>query len=95
MWSKNKDRPTAAEQRHIDRIKAMRCIVCDKPGTEREPTEAHEIEQGQWFTSVPLCADCHRGSHNGIHGEKRLWNVLKLSELGALNLTVKRLMEAR
>ena len=80
---------TAAERRHVARIKEMNCVVCDAPG----PSECHEIEQGQWFASMPLCSDCHRGSINGLHGQKRMWAVHKMDELKALNETVKRLME--
>jgi hypothetical protein len=88
MYSKNKAKPTSTERMHIERIKGMNCIICDSPG----PSECHEITQGQWFTSMPLCADCHRGSVNGIHGQKRLWNVYKMDELAALNETIKLLM---
>jgi hypothetical protein len=42
---------------------------------------------------MPLCADCHRGSMNGIHGQQRMWKIKKLDELSALNLTIKKLME--
>ena len=86
MHSRNKPAMTAQERRHVTRIKAMSCVVCDASG----PSEAHEIEQGSWFLSVPLCADCHRG-RNGIHGTRALWKVRKLSELDALNETLRRL----
>lgn len=89
MFSKNKAKPTASERLHIARIKAMNCIICDNPA----PSECHEITQGQWFTSMPLCADCHRGSVNGIHGQRRLWNVYKMDELSALNETIRKLCE--
>ena len=88
MQSKNKPTPTKAEKAHIERIKAMRCRVCDAPG----PSECHEIEQGQWFTSIPLCPDCHRGSLNGLHGQRNMWRVTKTTELSALNDTVRELM---
>ena len=88
MQSKNKKPPTAAERVHIARIKEMACIVCEAPG----PTECHELEQGLWFASIPLCPDCHRGSINGIHGQRRIWNVKKLDEVKALALTVEKLM---
>ena len=91
MHSKNKARPTAAERRHIERIKALPCGVC---GTEG-PSEAHEIRQGEWYTSLPLCADCHRGALNGWHGQKRIWNVLKLDELSVLNRTIAELERVR
>ena len=89
MQSKNKTKPTASERLHIARIKAMSCVICDASA----PSECHEINQGQWFTSMPLCADCHRGSLNGIHGQRRLWNVYKMDELDALNETIRRLCE--
>ncbi len=82
---------TAAERRHVAHIKEMNCIVCDASG----PSECHEINQGQWFTSMPLCADCHRGSLNGIHGQQRMWKVKRLDELSALNLTIQKLLEDR
>jgi hypothetical protein len=81
---------TATERRHVERIKSMRCRVCDEVG----PSEAHEIKQGFWFTSVPLCADCHRGGRNGIHGQRYIWEVLKYDELQALDDTIRELMEA-
>lgn len=88
MQSKNKKAPTAAERVHIARIKEMPCAVCNHSG----PSECHEPEQGLWFASIPLCADCHRGSFNGIHGQKRMWAVMKLDELKALAATVEKLM---
>ena len=89
MFSKNKAKPTAGERLHIARIKAMSCIICEASA----PSECHEINQGQWFTSMPLCGDCHRGSLNGIHGQRKLWNVYKMDELSALNETMRRLCE--
>lgn len=89
MYSKNKLKPSASEKSHIERIKSMSCIICQA----QAPSECHEINQGQWFTSMPLCADCHRGSLNGIHGQKRLWNVYKMDELSALNETIRKLCE--
>jgi hypothetical protein len=88
VQSKNKRAPNKAESEHITRIKAMRCIVCDATG----PSDCHEITQGHWWTSLPLCKDCHQGPHNGIHGQRAIWNVLKLDELGALNLLIPKLV---
>ncbi len=90
MQSKNKLAPTKAEAAHIERVKSLPCVVCWAP----PPSECHEVEQGQWFTSVALCADCHRGSHNGIHGRRAIWNVNKQTELTALNATIRELMKA-
>ena len=66
------------------RIKEMDCVVCGASG----PSECHEIEQGQWFTSMPLCPSCHRNEVLGIHGQKRMWAIHKLDELSALNKTI-------
>ena len=88
MQSKNKPRPTKAQCAHIMRIKEMGCALCEASG----PSEAHEIKQGQWFTSIPLCPDCHRGAHNGLHGQRRMWDVMKMDEIDALAVTVQRLL---
>lgn len=89
MQSKNKKAMTAAEREHVTRIKEMSCGVCSSAG----PSEAHELRQGEWFTSIPLCADCHRGPLNGIHGQKRIWSVYKLDELAVLDNTIRELLE--
>lgn len=88
MQSKNKPSMTKAERKHVTRIKEMPCGVCEAPG----PSEAHELKQGQWFTSIPLCADCHRGEFNGIHGQARIWAVKKLDEQEVLNETIRQLL---
>jgi len=88
MYSKNKKPPTSLEKAHIERVKSLPCSICEQHG----PSECHEIKQGQWFTSIALCVDCHRG-HNGWHGTKALWRIRKMDELDALNVTIKRLFE--
>lgn len=88
MQSKNKKPPTQAERRHIERVKSLPCSVCDASA----PSDCHEINQGQWFTSIAICNDCHQGGLNGIHGQKRMWAIKKMDELAALNVTVERLM---
>lgn len=87
MKSKNKPAMTAAERAHVERVKQLRCSVCNEPG----PSEAHEPVQGLWFISIALCPDCHRGSVNGLHGQKVMWRIHKLDEWGALNITNRRL----
>lgn len=80
---------TAAERRHVGSVKALPCSVCDAPG----PSAAHHIKQDQHYTVVALCYDCHQGDFNGIHGQANIWNVYKLDELGALAITIQRLLE--
>jgi len=79
---------TAAERKHLAKVKDLPCGVCGASG----PSEAHHIEQHKQYLCIPLCADCHRGSFNGLHGQKRMWNVTKKTELSVLNDTIERLM---
>jgi hypothetical protein len=79
----------AAERKHLAKVKALPCSVCDAPA----PTEAHHIKQHRQYTCVALCTDCNTGSVNGWHGQKRMWQVMKMDELDALNKTVNRLLE--
>lgn len=92
MQSKNKPTMTTDEREHVRRIKMLPCCVCRAGGGESRPSEAHELEQGLWWTSIPLCDDCHRGDHNGIHGQARIWAVKKLTPMLCLNETIKTLM---
>lgn len=80
---------TAKERRHLARVKELPCSVCDQPG----PSEAHHIKQGQQYTAVALCQECHRGPFMGLHGQRRAWAVRKMDETDALAVTVRRLME--
>jgi hypothetical protein len=89
MRTKNSKSITPAESEHIGRVKELSCAVCDAPG----PSDAHHIEQGMHFTVIPLCKDCHQGGFNGIHGQARIWKVMKKTELSCLNQTVARLAQ--
>lgn len=91
MQSKNKKQPRAVERKHIADVKDLPCSVCDTAG----PSDCHEVKQGQWFTSIALCKDCHQGAHNGIHGRKAMWNLKKMDELDALAVTIERVLECR
>jgi hypothetical protein len=86
--TKNAKAITSAESAHMGRVKELPCSVCEQPG----PSDAHHIEQGKHFTVIPLCKDCHQGGFNGIHGQARIWKVLKKTELSCLNDTIGRLL---
>ena len=75
------------ERDHLGKVKALPCSVCDAPG----PSHAHHVKQGQQYTAVALCPDCHQG-YNGLHGTKAFWRIRKMDELDALNVTLKRLL---
>lgn len=79
---------SAKARAHLARVKEMGCIVCQTAG----PSEAHHIRQGDHFTVLPLCKDCHTGSLLGWHGQKRAWAIRKMDELDALSLTIRRLL---
>jgi len=79
---------TAAQKRYLATVKTLSCGVCDAAG----PSDAHHIEQGLQYLCIPLCKDCHQGSHNGIHGRKSIWNATKQTELTVLNDTIQKLL---
>lgn len=83
------NKPTPKERYHLTRVKELPCSVCDAPG----PSDAHHIKQHRQYTCVALCKDCHQGAINGWHGQKRMWNLAKMDEMDALNVTLKRLIE--
>lgn len=88
MHSKNKPRQTLLEAEHAGKVSELDCIVCEEPG----PSEVHEPEQGMWFISIPLCYSCHRGPE-GWHGTRLRWNLRKMTELKAINETLRKLAE--
>lgn len=80
---------TRRDREHIGRVKILPCSVCDQSG----PSDAHHIKQNQPYLCVALCADCHNGNHNGIHGRKSIWRVKKMDEYDGLAVTIRRLLE--
>lgn len=88
---------SAAASRHMARVKELPCGVCGASG----PSHAHHMLAGRipgrkspdWLT-MPLCDDCHQGSHNGIHGERRMWDVMRTNEQVVLAATLERLYGA-
>lgn len=86
MRTKNAKRITDKESDHLRSVKELPCSVCDAEG----PSEAHHMSQGNHWTAIALCVDCHRG-HNGWHGTKAFWKIRKLTELDALAATIRRL----
>jgi hypothetical protein len=88
MRSKNQKSLTEAEKNHLEAVKNLSCSLCDAEG----PSEAHHVKQGQQYTTVALCIECHRGS-SGWHGTKALWRIKKMDELSALNVTIQRVLK--
>ena len=88
MRTKNAKAITRHESEHMKRVKELPCSVCDAPG----PSDAHHIEQGNHWTVVALCKECHQSSFFGWHGQKRAWLIRKMGELDALAVTLRRLI---
>lgn len=85
---------TAAERRHLQRIKEMDCGLCGASG----PSDAHHVREGQGMSqraphwlAIPLCKDCHQGK-GGLHGDRSLWRIYKQDELSVLAETIGRLV---
>lgn len=79
------------------RVAELPCVLCG----EHPPSTVHHIREGQGmsqrasdYLTVPLCPDCHQGPH-GIHGDRSILRVNKLSELDLLAMTIKQLSERK
>jgi len=79
---------TAKERAYVGLVKELPCSVCNAEG----PSDAHHVKQHRQYTVVALCKDCHQGSFNGWHGQKRMWSVMKMDEQDALNVTIERVV---
>ena len=87
MRSKNSKAFTKAEASHLEAVKSVACVICDHP----PPSEAHHIVQGDHFTVVALCTECHTGV-GGWHRNKTMWRIRKWTEIDALNETLRRVL---
>jgi len=78
-----------AESSHILDIKNMPCGVCGQGA----PSDAHHILENSrrisHFAVIPLCKSCHQDNHNGIHGRKAMWKVMRKTELSVLAETIE------
>lgn len=84
MRSKNHKSLSKPESAHLLKVKSLPCSLCDAP----PPSDAHHIKQQRHYTAIALCKDCHQGSVNGLHGQRRMWSVMKMDEIDALNVTI-------
>ena len=89
MRTKNAKAISMDERHYLGWIKQQPCAVCGAS----EPSDAHHIDQGKHFLVIPLCRDCHQGSFNGIHGQRRIWHASKKSEMSCLNETIQALVK--
>lgn len=76
MKASRKPVKKAAEKRHLERVAAMPCIVCRKPGPSTVHHVRHKITRSGTFARtdrrvVPLCPPCHFHDH-GEHSVERI-----------------------
>jgi hypothetical protein len=76
------------ERKHLAMVKELPCSVCNAP----PPSDAHHVKQHRQYLCIALCKDCHQGNFNGLHGQKRMWSVMKMDEEDALNVTIERIL---
>lgn len=86
MRSKNSKAINKGESAHLEKVKSSGCAVCGAGPF----VNAHHVVQGDHFTTIGLCDDCHTGPM-GIHGDKTLWRIHKMDEWSALNETLRRI----
>ena len=86
---------TNAEKAHLSRVASLPCALCGAHGVN-----VHHILDGRVkgrksgaFTTIPLCPDCHQGSH-GIHGNQAMLKLAKKTELELLGETIERILYA-
>lgn len=91
MRSKHSAALTARESKHLEKVKSVKCSLCGRP----PPSIAHHAVQGDHFTTIALCIECHVGK-GGIHGDKsrlRMYGYeptpVEHAELQLLNVTLK------
>jgi hypothetical protein len=81
------------EKKHMSAVAELPCAVCGA-----YPVEVHHVmkdrvpgRRSSDFLVIPVCPSCHRDNHNGIHGDKRMWDIHKMTEPQALANTIERL----
>ena len=85
---------TSAAKRHLAKLAKLPCVVCGATPVEihhPRPFSGALSKKCNDFLAIPVCPDCHRGSHNGIHGGAATWRIQKLTEYGALAKIIERL----
>lgn len=83
---------TKAERIWMSRVADLPCVVCGDDGVQ-----LHHIREGQGMSQrasnwlvVPLCPPCHTGPA-GVHGDKSMMRVKKMTELDMLANTIEQL----
>lgn len=78
---------SAAGKRHMGRVAALGCLVCDSPANVHH-IRTERIKSD--FLVVPLCREHHQGDFS-IHGSKEQFTNIYGSELHMLAETIERM----
>jgi hypothetical protein len=80
------------EKQWMNRVAELPCACCGEHGVQ-----LHHIREGQGLSQrasnwlvVPLCPPCHTGPA-GVHGDKTMMRIHKLTELDMLADTIRKL----
>lgn len=95
----SKKAATAAERRYLSAVAEVPCVLCAALGQPGVAAEVHHLRAGQGmaqrsshYTTAALCPACHRGGL-GLHGNRSLLSIAKLTEMDLHALTVKAIFE--
>jgi len=86
-------KPTAAHQRHYDKVSRLGCIVCRNMRFRDSPAELHHPralgsagKKADNMSVIPLCPQHHRlgGYGEAIHAGKESWEAIHGTELDLL-----------
>ena len=88
---------TIASTKHKSRVARLPCMLGEALGEQHWPVSLHHIREGQGmsqrasdFLVIPLCRECHQGPL-GVHGDRSLLRIAKVSELDLLAMTIEAL----
>ena len=82
-------------EKHMQRVRELGCLICEKCGLGNSPAEAHHVfdsaARSDWLT-VPLCPLHHRGNL-GFHGlgQRAFERKYKTTEAELLAITIGKL----
>ena len=85
----------------VSLVKQLPCVLCRLLRLQQEgATDAHHIREGQGMSQRAgdycVIALCHEGCHQGrfgVHGDRTLLRIAKVSEMDLLDLTIEAVYE--
>lgn len=76
---------TLAAKRHLARVAAIGCVVCQRLYGEPAAAQVHHIREGRIarsdFLTLPLCEQHHLGTKMSVHFAKL--NLLRALKIGS------------